>query len=306
MRITALLNAESGTLKTTDIGGLCDHIENSFSEKGHAVSCQIAGAGDFTRLLSEAAASDADVILTAGGDGSISSAASHCWKNKKCLAVVPAGTMNLFARSLGIPLDLHEAVTALADGRTTFCDIATANGRPFVHQYSVGMQPKLAEVRKNYEYNSRLAKIFASLRALTSQLSRPPSVHAKWTIDDQLQEERVSIIAVSNNPYGEGHLPYADDLQGGVLGVYTAKVLNAAANMKLAASLMAGTWASNPDFHQQISQQTIVEFARPHRTRSALIDGELIALENKVVIRSLPKALQVLVPGSIVDASVTG
>ena len=70
--------------------------------------------------------------------------------------------MNLFARALGVPLELDQAVRALALASPRAVDIGTMNGRPFVHQYSVGLQAKVVKNRKVYEYSSKLGKIWAS------------------------------------------------------------------------------------------------------------------------------------------------
>lgn len=61
----------------------------------------------------------------AGGDGRVSSAIGPGWQAGKTLAVLPAGTMNLFARSLALPFDLHGAVEEIAHGKTMCLDVAT-------------------------------------------------------------------------------------------------------------------------------------------------------------------------------------
>ena len=90
---------------------------------------------------------------------------SRLMGKKKALAILPAGTMNLFARSLGIPLTLDAAVQSFADGKVQAVDIATANGQPFVHQFSIGMHAKLVHLREKMDFGSRLGKIRASARA---------------------------------------------------------------------------------------------------------------------------------------------
>ena len=107
-------------------------------------------------------ASRADVVLAGGGDGTVSAAAAALMGKKKALAILPAGTMNLFARGLGIPLSLDAAVEAFADGEVRPVDMASANGRPFVHQFSIGMHAKMVGVRDKMEFGSRLGKMRAS------------------------------------------------------------------------------------------------------------------------------------------------
>src|SRR5690606_6356295 len=107
-----------------------------------------------------------------GGDGTISAAAGVCFRHGKALGVLPAGTMNLAARTLRMPLDLEEAIAAIAGGRFYNVDIATANGRPFVHQFSVGLHARLVQAREKIHYSNRWQKMFASGRAIVEAVSR--------------------------------------------------------------------------------------------------------------------------------------
>lgn len=294
MRIAAVLNRDSGTLKTSDVDAIARHIDREFRSTGHLIDCRVVGGDGYEAAIEEAAA--ADVVLAAGGDGSISAAAALCWRHKKALAILPAGTMNLVARTLGVPLDIHAAVSALAQGHIINCDIATANGQPFIHQYSVGLQPMIVADRNKYDYGSRLGKMAASLRAMVARLRRPPRETVVWETEKERRQDRLSILAVSNNPYGPGHMPFADRLDQGVLGFYRAPVLSAGANLKLAADLVAGTWESNPDFSQEICRRVDLTFPSRRKNAIALIDGELIALEHAVSIAIHPGELRILTP----------
>ena len=140
--------------------------------------------------------------------------------SKKALAILPAGTMNLFARSLGIPLSLDAAVKSFADGEVKAVDMASANGRPFVHQFSIGMHAKMVHLREKMDFASRLGKIRASARAAWDTVAEPAAVEVSLTIGDAEILTRATAIGITNNLFGEGHLPYADHPDGGVLGIY--------------------------------------------------------------------------------------
>ena len=64
------------------------------------------------------------------------------------LGVLPLGTLNHFARDAGIPLDLEEAVAAIAGGRTRQVDVAEVNGRIFINNSAVGLYPELVEIAR--------------------------------------------------------------------------------------------------------------------------------------------------------------
>jgi len=297
MRVDALLNVESGTLRTADVSGLADRMTKAFGEQGHEIGIKPVCGADFSRSLQESAVSNADVILIGGGDGSVSASATACYRHDKILGVLPAGTMNLFARSLGIPLDLGQAVEVLARATAGRCDIALANDRPFVHLFSVGLHPNMAEERQRYSYTSRLAKMFASLNALLAQFRRPPAFQVTMNLPDRQTRHLLSALSVSNNPFGPGHMPYADRLDTGVLGIYRAGVLSRPAYLRLAADLFAGSWPSNGDLEEECSERVTLDFAAlRRRTSSALIDGELVKLDRHVEIRCVPGGLRALIP----------
>lgn len=294
MRVAAVLNRDSGTLATSDLDMLIEHIKREFVSAGYQIECQAIPGVHFQSAIEDAAR--ADVVLAGGGDGSISTAAAICWERGKVLAILPAGTMNLVARTLKIPLDIFQAVTAVSRGIIVPCDIATANGRPFVHHFSVGLQPGVVSERNTLEYRSRWGKLIASLRALAARISRPPSVSVVSETEQERRRERVSVLTVSNNPFGPGHLPYADRLDQGLLGLYRAPVMGAGKNLKLATDLVAGTWESNPDFLQSACRKLELEFPSMRKNQQALIDGELVPLERHVSIAIHPASLQVLAP----------
>lgn len=298
MRILTVLNQDGGTLKTTDLNAFGAHLRSEFEKAGHDFDLKITPGADIADALESAAADQhVDVILAGGGDGTISGAAAVAWKSGKALGVIPAGTMNLFARSIGVPLDIMQAASALAEGEVIPCDIATANGRPFVHQFSVGMQSRVVKDRNDQAYNSRIGKMLASARATLGMFAQPPSFKVQVTRDGEKEAtETLSQIAVANNVYGEGHMPYADHLDGGVLGIYRAGILDTAASVKLTADLMIGAWRANPDFSESTAREVVLAFPHLKHSAHAVIDGELIKLAPEVVIKTHPGALNILVP----------
>ncbi|MFN4008792.1 MAG: diacylglycerol/lipid kinase family protein [Pannonibacter sp.] len=297
MRCIALLNRDGGTLKTTDLGDLSRQIEVSFRAAGHEIDVEVIGSSNVEAALNRLGADPTvEIILAGGGDGTISAAANIVWRSGKVLGVLPAGTMNLFARSLGVPLTLTAAIDALAQAPVARCDLGLIDDRPFVHQVSIGLQADVVHERDKNRHPSRLAKMFASLRAYLRTLFRQKSFRARLTINDQPRKGRFSFLVVSNNVYGDGHMPYADRLDGGTLGVYSAGPLSPLAGARLGADLALGAWRSNPDLRFEPAQNVKLHLTRFIRRRKGLIDGELVRLRSTSDIRILSGALKVLKP----------
>ena len=301
MNVIAVLNRDGGTLKTTDLAALQEHIVQRFRDVGHQVDCEATDAKGLRRALTAAARSSYhDVLLVGGGDGTVSAAASVAWKHGKCLAVLPAGTMNLFARSLGIPMDMDEAVAALAQGHKTMVDIATANGHPFVHQLSIGFQARTILLREKLQFASRYGKMMAGIRAMANVATNPPRFQVRLAIDNSdAAPHVVSAVAVTNNVFGEGHMPYADTLNEGRLGIYNIAPITTRHAARLIFDVMRGGIYENEHVAVQTGKHVRLEFSHKRNTKKALIDGELIDLPPMIDVQIHPQDLNVLMPRAL-------
>lgn len=297
MRFIAVLNSGGGTLRTMDLDSFAVQLRDRLAEGGHHVEVRLVEGKDLISELERAVAYEsADVVLAGGGDGTISAAAGVVMDTGKILAVLPAGTMNLFARSLGMPLDLDSAVEAFATGEVRDVDVASANGRPFIHQYSVGLHAKLVKMRDEMTFSSRLGKIRASIRAALAAILRPPSMRIRIEIDGSDMLVRTPGIGVTNNLFGEGHLPYADHPDGGTLGIYVTTARSMPQLLAFLGNLAIGRWKRNSQVEIHTGEEVLLKFDRVHRRHRCVIDGELSEIAPETRIRIHRKALRVLVP----------
>lgn len=297
MRFLAILNRDGGTLRTLDIDGFVDRARTALRQSGHSLEAEIVEGTEIVAALRRAAGrEDIDVVMAGGGDGTISAAAAELRDTGTMLAVLPAGTMNLFARSLSIPLDLDEAVQAFAAGRAHAVDVASANGRPFVHQFSIGLHPELVARREKTEYRSRLGKMRASIRAALQTLRNPPSLSARIEIGGTEIVARTSSVGVSNNLFGEGHLPYADMPDRGELGIYVARTRRRSDFLRFFLHMARGSWDANPQVEIHSASEAVLTLLSSHRRIRCAMDGELCELERRTVLRIHPGALKVLLP----------
>ena len=297
MRFLAVLNRDGGTLRTTDLGALSERMRRILEGNGHSLETRIVSGREVMAALRKAAAEHGvDVILAGGGDGTISAAASCVMDSDTALAVLPAGTMNLFARSLGIPLALDQAIGAFAAGRIRPVDMGSANGRPFVHQFSVGMHARLVELRSRMAFSSKFGKMRASAKAMLDTIRSPSPLRVTLVMDGAEVIATTAGISVSNNLYGEGHLPFADDPDGGVLGIYVSNARRRRDLLRLCLNIGIGRWKENEHVEIHQSDAVTLRVERMRRTRYAVIDGELCPLGMETTLRIHPGALKALVP----------
>jgi diacylglycerol kinase family enzyme len=297
MHFVAVLNRNGGTFRTIDMEQFKSRAEALFAGVGHSLECRVVAAGELLFNL-ERAANDAavDVVVAGGGDGTISAAAAVCFRTGKPLGVLPAGTMNLFARTLRMPLNLDDALRAIATGRQYAADIATANGRPFVHQYSVGLHARLVRIREELPYSNRWEKLFASVRAVFAAVGKRLRFQVE-IVTPQGRELRVaSGVTVSNNLLGEGHVPHADTINAGVLGVYIAKPMTFGEALRFMVLVPIGRWKGHPRVSEREVTKVTLSFPRRKKSARGVIDGELTRLPEQVELCIHPGGLNVVAP----------
>jgi YegS/Rv2252/BmrU family lipid kinase len=176
----------------------------------------------------------ADLIVLCGGDGTIASGAMAVMESGLPLGIIPMGTANDLARTLGIPMDLEQAAEVIVKGATRRIDVGSVNGHAFFNVASIGLSADLARkldagLKKRW---GRLGYAVAALRVL----SRARRFEA--TITEKDTETHVSSyqIAVGNGRhYGGGNVVEEKAaIDDGHLDLYSLEVSNV---WKLAAML---------------------------------------------------------------------
>jgi diacylglycerol kinase family enzyme len=297
MRFKALFNRDGGTFRTTDMDAYAKKAEQLFRDAGHDIDCSVVAGKDIVPALEKAAEeSGVEGLIAGGGDGTISAAAGIAWKTGLPLGVVPAGTMNLYARSLRLPLDIWAALDALATGTVISADIGTADGRPFVHQFSAGMHARMVRLRDAMTYGSRIGKIAANVRSSVNVMLDPPKFEVEFDADGHREHRVVSAINVSNNPFGDNSLMFSEALNTGHLGFYLTDALKPSGAARLAFDILRGKLRQNAAVTEMHARAVDLHFPRLRHKANCVVDGELLPLGRDVAIRLHPEELKVIVP----------
>lgn len=304
MKLIAIFNRDGGTFKTTDMTEYCSLVQTTFRGAGHDIECRLVEGPNIVEEMEKAAATPGlDGLIAGGGDGTISAAAGIAWKNGLALGVVPAGTMNLFARSLKLPLDIRVVVDVLAEGNVRDVDIASVNGRPFVHQFSAGLHARMVRYRNNMAFASRLGKIQASARAALGVVLNPPVFDVEYMVDGVTRHREVCAISVSNNEFGEHPFLVPDDVAGGHLGFYLADVMTPPGVVRLAFDILRGKLKENAAVTSMTTPELELHFPKSRRDVRCVIDGELLPMERDVLIKLHPGELKVFTSPVIQQAA---
>jgi diacylglycerol kinase family enzyme len=239
-------------------------------------------------------------LIVGGGDGTLASAAGLAAGKPVALGLLPLGTMNLIAKTIGMEADLAAALNQLKDAEVKPVDAGRANGRLFLHHVSFGLQPRMVRIREKMGYTSRLTKMLAAVRASIAVLLTHQSQRLGLNIDGKRVEMKTPGLIISNNVYENATMLKQARLDEGVLGVYALAPMSLLAFLRLAFDVLRGRWRDNVNVTEMRGRH--VGLTRHHRLRrdsrsiKATCDGELTLFDLPLEIESEPAALRMLVP----------
>jgi YegS/Rv2252/BmrU family lipid kinase len=294
MQIALILNRDAGTLKTLDADAVADELAEIFRAAGHEVTTHVT-EGKGAEASIRAGAKEAEVIVVGGGDGTIASASAIAAETGVALGILPLGTMNFFARSLAIPTDMKEAAAALAGGEVRAVDIARVNERYFIHTVALGLHPTMVAEREKLPYGSRIGKMIGSARAFVHVVRHPRRFFVSIEGERGRVEQRTAGVVISNNPLGKGHMPYADTLDEGVLGVYVTTARGWLQLVRVTLSAALGAAEDHPLVTYLRTPKVTVRLGRHDHVPTSL-DGELVRLRGPLEVESVAGGLKVLAP----------
>jgi diacylglycerol kinase family enzyme len=142
-----------------------------------------------------------DALVAAGGDGTIGTAAAAVAGTDMPLGVLPLGTLNHFARDAGIPLDLEEAVAAIAGGYKRRVDIAEVNGRVFINNSAVGLYPNIVRQREAQQEELGRSKPAALIVAAARAFYRFSRRRLTIRIEGREAPIETPLLFIGNNRY---------------------------------------------------------------------------------------------------------
>ncbi|MBA3512578.1 diacylglycerol kinase family protein [Sphingomonas sp.] len=294
MRATVLLNRGGGAVASDDKAAT--KAQAALAGAGIAGNIELVKGREIAQRSRAAAERGDPLLIVAGGDGSVGAAAAELAGTTTRLAILPLGTLNHFARDLGIPLDLTEAGALIAECTERRVDVAEVNGRTFINNATIGLYPLMVIDRQSQQRrlgrSKRLALAVAALRTMWN-------FHAwRLRLSADGGEERVEtpLLFVGNNEYrlalpGAGRRKSLEDGQLSVL-VMRSKGLPGF----LAATVRALVGIPREDDMAQLAGVTELKVDSGQQRLTLGIDGETVTLDTPLMFRIRPRALRVIAP----------
>ncbi len=263
-----------------------------------------------TRLAQGAAAEGVDVVVVLGGDGTVNEAANGLAGTATALAVLPGGSTNVFARTIGLPNDPVEstAVTleALEAGSIRRVGLGVANGRYFCFHVGIGFDAALVEQVEKRAGLKRWAGhalfMYAGLDTLARRYDRRhPHFSVRYPDGDGVDDGYFAVCC-NTNPYTFiGNTPFdiAPDanLDNG-LTMVTVRSLRADRAARIVARAVKGNGAlqRDPAIHYRADVDALVVEALGGRPFPHQIDGDFLGETTRVELRHEREVLDLVLP----------
>lgn len=176
---------------------------------------------ELRRHIARAAKAGAPAVAVGGGDGTMARAVDALAHRKTVLGVLPMGTGNSFAQSLGLdPQDLEAAVGVIARGRTQRIDLGRVNGTYFANFATIGLSSEIADgtVRPVKHWAGRIAYAVAALKPLITHA--PFRARVRWK-GGELDVRTQDLIIANGRYFGSAPVSPDASLVSGRLALYT-------------------------------------------------------------------------------------
>lgn len=322
-RAAILLNCGSRSKRAAHQRARLDEILRS-SRLEADLLCAESGAelADFAR---EAAASDRyEILVAAGGDGTVNAVASAVARanpqinqihrknhnsnttdaNTKIFGVLPLGTVNHFAKTLGIPMDLEQAVQCLEEPETWLVDLGEVNGRLFVNNSTLGVYPKIVRYREHLRLNRRLNKWAAFAYAAARMVPGHEPEKLRLTINGaRAISARTPFVFIGRS---DGKLGSVDIIPGekpadGELNVFIVHAHRNLSLLRLASRALAGKLSESDGVEIFRAEEIFIE--GEERRLQVAMDGEVVPLPTPLHYRVRRRALRVAGPKRQAEAA---
>jgi diacylglycerol kinase family enzyme len=279
-----------------------EQVRSILAAEGDPVELVMLQKGDdITARARERVADGNQILVAAGGDGTINAVASGLVNSPASLAVVPAGTLNHFARDLSIPLEPPAAAALIRHGRQIQVGVGAVNGRIFINNSVLGLYPIYRAAREAYERKGlgryALGRFFAVLRAIARVFWHLPHLDLSIELGDGSRRlVRTPFVLIANDEHELEHwnIGHRRAIQGGRLWVYVMRRCSRWGVLRFFAAFLLKKFSKHDAFDMYQARSLSVSTRSAHLR--AGVDGEIVRFRTPLQYEALPGALQVIAP----------
>lgn len=294
MRAAVVINKSAGTSSNGE--GIKEKLEKLFCEYKVDPQIFIVEGGEIQHHIEALIPKRFDAIIVAGGDGTLSSGAGVLAGTDIPMGIIPLGTLNHFAKDLGIPLEVENSVRLIAEGVPQKVDIGEVNGNIFINNSSVGVYPIAVKFRDKHIERFGTGKWMAMIMASFTVLARFPLFNIRLETEDNTITRRTSFVFIGNNEYKLDifNLGKRETLTGGKLSLYTAHMKGRWSMLKIAVLALLNRLDQMRNFDLHIVENIRLETKR--KMVAVSLDGEVIHMAPPLHYKIRPMELTVILP----------
>ena len=292
--LTCILNDKAGSNSAADARALINQVA---AKRGWEARVLISSDGADLNVLAAEARAFGGLVVGGGGDGTIAAIAAALVGTDSALGVLPMGTLNHFAKDLGIPVELEKAVQTLFTGKVVRVDVGEVNGRIFLNNSSIGFYPRIVQERER-EQRQGSSKWVAFVRAAALIVQQSRTLHVELNEDhSHRQSYDTPFVFIGNNRYALAGLEIGTRaiLDGGKLWVCAPPYASRLTLITLALEALLG-FVHDADLAAFETEQTDVHMHRDHV--QVATDGEVNVMRTPLHYCIRPGALRVVVPSA--------
>ena len=295
-RIVVILNAGSGSGNDDAVAA---RLRTLFDAAGATADIRpVHDAAQLAAQIEAAKAERPDVIVAGGGDGTVSAVAAVLVDSEIALGVLALGTLNHFAKDLGVPLDVAEAVRCIAAGQPVRLDVGEVNGRIFVNNSSLGLYPDIVRDRERQQKRLGRGKWAAMGWAVLAALRRYSFMRVTLRVAGRERQVQTPFVFIGNNEYQMEGLSIGEraHLDQGTLSVYFSQRPGRLRLLQFALRALFGRLRQTRDFVSLLTPEVVIESR--HRRLRVATDGEITTMAPPLRYRVRPASLRVMRAGA--------
>ncbi len=286
----AIINPISGTGSKKSIPELLGQAYSSAD--GELFLTYTKAAGHAEELARRAAEEGFEEVIAVGGDGTVNEVARALLGTNTALGIVPKGSGNGLARSLGIAMNSEEAIRQLSTGRRICIDSCTMDGRPFFCTCGMGFDAAVSHAFA--EASSRGPVTY--FRTMIEEYRGFQAENYHITLDGERSFDTEAFVLVAANATQYGNNAYIApeaDLADGFLDLALIRPFPGIEAAFVLGDLMLGRLPNNKYYHAERARELIIERPSPGVIH---LDGEPCHAGERVEVRLIPQSLHVIIP----------
>jgi YegS/Rv2252/BmrU family lipid kinase len=292
MRAIVLCNPRAGRRGNEE--SIADAV-NVLERAGWSIDLELSdGPGNITQLAAGAAAEGMDAVLVAGGDGTLNEAVQGLAGTNTALGYLPYGTVNVWAREIGLPMDPARAARAMVRGRDEQIDLGYANGRAFLLMAGVGLDGEVVRRAQSVEHHKQRFGVLPYIAVSLSTVPLYRGADLELRYDGVIRRVQALMLVIGNSRLYAGRFqltPHAV-MNDGWLDVCIVKGRGPLAVVRQSLPLLLSRTMTRGDVEMfRVREMSVVgDSPLPYQ-----VDGEL-AGATPVRFTIEPRVLRVIVP----------